>query len=238
MEELRRPDRADAAPGATTALPGLSTTWPDHLWSAPFGWLDALLRSCYGIHEFTDDPHCIFRIALEEANLGVTLADGTRIEPGDPIGSLHFWNEHLPRFSARGPDLGWAAAMRRRIAESLASLSQYIETAPDWAQVQAIRADPSLANRRGSRQVRRVAQRYGFERLPEEDSSLRQLHDFADSLLLWGLTRAFNPAALPRQPFRRQRHVLWISRAALARCNRLDAGRPAAGRPPRQRRGA
>ena len=230
MNELRRADRTTSAADAATSLRGISTTWPDYLWSAPVGWLDALLRSCYGVREFTDDPDCIFRVALEETSLRAILADGTRVEPGDTIGVLHFWNEHLPRISARGPDLGWAAAMRRRIAGSLAALSAYIETNPAWAEVQALRADAGLANRLGGRQVRRVAARYGFERLPSEDNSLRLLHDFADSLVLWGLTRVFNPAALQRQRFHRQRYALWISRATLARCHGLDADRPASPR--------
>ena len=226
MDELRRHDRASSGPGAATAWRGISTSLPDYLWSAPVGWLDALLRSCYGVEEFTDDPQCIFRVAFDEANAAVTLADGTHVEPGDPIGVLHFWNEHLPRFSARGPDLGWAARMRRRVSDSLAALSEYIEATPAWDEVRALRAELGLASRLSGRRVRRVAQRYGFERLPTEDTSLRQLHDFVDSILLWGLTRAFNPAALPRHAFRRQRHELWISRTTLAGCRGLVADRP------------
>jgi hypothetical protein len=72
-----------------------------------------------------------------------------------------------------------------------------------------------LSARLGAAQVQRLAGRYGFERLPRDPSILRRLHALGDSVTLWGLTRAYNPAALARQPFLRDHHELWISRAAL-----------------------
>ncbi|MBV8121305.1 MAG: hypothetical protein JO081_15370 [Alphaproteobacteria bacterium] len=58
-------------------------------------------------------------------------------------------------------------------------------------------------------------QRYGFERTPTDPSLLARLHGLGECFVLWGLTRAFNPAALPRQPFLRDRYEMWISRATL-----------------------
>jgi hypothetical protein len=81
--------------------------------------------------------------------------------------------------------------------------------------VQAIRTETALPARLGAVQVGRVFQRYGFERVPTECSLRARLHGLGECFVLWGLTRAFNPAALPRQPFLRDRHELWISRAAL-----------------------
>jgi hypothetical protein len=49
-----------------------------------------------------------------------------------------------------------------------------------------------LARRRGAR----------YARLP-------------DSMIVWGLTRVFNPAALSRQRFLRDHNELWISRSVL-----------------------
>jgi hypothetical protein len=72
-----------------------------------------------------------------------------------------------------------------------------------------------LPSRLGAPQIKRVFQRYGFERVPTDSSLLARLHGLGDCFVLWGLTRAFNPAALPRQPFLRYRHELWISRAML-----------------------
>src|SRR5438046_991131 len=48
-----------------------------------------------------------------------------------------------------------------------------------------------------------------------EGEAVGALHIVADSLIVWGLTRAFNPAALPRQRFLRDHNELWISRSML-----------------------
>ena len=48
-------DTAGSAVGFFTALGSASTTSPDDLWAGSVGWVDALLRSYYGIYEFTDD---------------------------------------------------------------------------------------------------------------------------------------------------------------------------------------
>jgi hypothetical protein len=179
------------------------------------GLVDAILRSYYGVYEFTEDPACVFRIGLSEARDAVTLSDGTQIESGELIGTLHFWNEQLPRYSVEGPDLHWACAIRGQVRHSLCVLAEYIETHPDWHEVRALRGEAALSARLGALQVRRVAARYGFERVPVKASLLRRLHGLGESVVLWGLTRAFNPAAAARQPFFRDHHELWISRRTL-----------------------
>jgi hypothetical protein len=133
------------------------------------------------------------------------------------VGTLHFWNEHLPRYSERGPDLRWACAVRDRVIYSLRAFSEYVEGEPGWAEVRAIRTDTAIPARLGAPQIMRVFQRYGFERVPTDSSLMDRLHGLGECFVLWGLTRAFNPAALPRQPFLRDRHQLWISRATLLR---------------------
>ena len=124
-------------------------------------------------------------------------------------------NEHLPRYSACGPDLGWACAVRDRLKYSLRAFSEYVEGEPTWREVRAIRTETALPTRLGTSQIKRVFKRYGFELVPSASSPLARLHGLGECFVLWGLTRAFNPAALPRQPFLRDRHELWISRAAL-----------------------
>jgi hypothetical protein len=198
-----------------TALRSASAAWPDEFWAGSVGWADAMLRSYYGIYEFTDDPDCVLRVGLDQARAPAALSDGTRVERGELIGTLHFWNEHLPRYSARGPDLGWACAVRDRVICSLREFSEYIEREPSWCEVRAIRAETAWPARLGAPQIRRVFQRYGFEWVPTDSSFLGRLHGLGECFVLWGLTRAFNPAALPRQPFLRDRHKLWISRATL-----------------------
>jgi hypothetical protein len=223
-------ETAASAAGVVTALGRASGSWPDDLWAGSVGLVDALIRTCYGIYEFTDDPGCVLRIGVGQARSDVILSDGTKVESGEPVGTLHFWNEHLPRYPPEGPNLRWACAMRDQMHRSLCSLAEYVESEPTWREIRALRGEAALSTRLGTWQVRRVGDRYGFERVPPTDLSLlRRLHAVGEGLTLWSLTRAFNPAALPRQPFMRDHHELWISRNGLI-------GRY--GRPRRQARAA
>jgi len=195
----------------------LEPGWKDGFWLTLIGSLDALLRSFHGIREFTDDPRCVLRIGVRPARMPVAMSDGTRIGEAQLIGELHLWNEHIPRYSACGPDLGWAAGMRRRIVHSLRLLAQHVERDPAWQQLPAFRADTTLSSRLGDLQIGRLALRHGFELVEPPPSLFRQFHALGDSVGAWGLTRAFNPAALARQRFLRDHHELWISRTMLLR---------------------
>jgi hypothetical protein len=210
------PENCAAAAGLGTALGRASAGWPDGIWASSVGLVDALIRTYYGIYEFTDDPKCVLRVALGQARTAVTLSDGTRVENGELIGTLHFWNEHLPRYAPEGPNLRWACAIRDQMRRSLCSLAQYLEREPAWREIRALRGEAALSTRLGILQVQRVGDRYGFERVPSTDHSLlRRLHAVGEGITLWGLTRAFNPAASSRQPFMRDHHELWISRSSL-----------------------
>ena len=211
-------ETAASAVGAVTALGRASGSWPDELWAGSISLVDSLIRTYYGIYEFTDDPGCVLRIGMAPSRNTVTLSDGTKVESGEPVGTLHFWNEHLPRYPPEGPNLRWACAMRDQMRRSLCSLAEYIEREPAWQDVRGLRGEAALSTRLGASQVGRVGERYGFERVPPTDLSfLGRLHAVGEGLTLWSLTRAFNPAALPRQPFMRDHHELWISRNALIR---------------------
>jgi hypothetical protein len=220
-------DATATAIGVVGALGSASAAWPDELWAGSVGWADAILRSYYGIYEFTDDPDCVLRVGLSQARAPVSLSDGTDIEVGELVGTLHFWNEHMPRYSERGPDLGWACAVRDRVIHSLRAFSEYVESEPGWRDIRAVRTETAIPARLGALQIMRVFHRYGFERVATDSSLLARLHGLGECFVLWGLTRAFNPAALPRQPFLRDHHELWISRATLrmryARRNRQIA---------------
>ena len=205
--------------------------WRDELWRALVGSLDASLRSYYDIREFTEDPCCVLRIGLMLAQMPVTLSDGMQIAEGELVGALHLWNEHMPRYSGRGPNLAWAKEMRRRVLRSFAALASYVERESTWQPVRAFRGDSMLSSRIGSAQMRRLALRHGFEIVEPAPSLSRDLHTLADSAIVWGLTRAFNPAALPRQRFLRDHHQLWISRPTLHQVYGRDARDAAAAAP-------
>jgi YkoP domain len=186
--------------------------WSAELWSSLVGSLDAVLRAYYGVYEYTDDPDCLLRIGMSLAREPVTLGDGTSIEVGDRIGALHFWNEHLPRFSDMGPELHWAAEMRRRVSLSLCALAAYVEKEPQWRGVDAFMGYAAFSSRIGVVQLYRVTRRMGFEWVPGSSSTVRTL---AGSITGYGLTRVHNPAALARQQFFRRVHEIWISRSTL-----------------------
>lgn len=208
-------DGAVSAVGVVGALGTASVTWPDEFLAGSIAWVDGVLRAYYGIYEFTDDPDCILRVGLSHARARVSLSDGTAVEVGEIVGTLHLWNEHLPRYSSKGPDLGWACAIRGRVVYSLRAFCDYVESAAAWREVRAIRTETSLPARLGAIQIGRVFQRYGFERVPTDPTLCARIHGLGECFVMWGLTRAFNPAALPRQPFLRDRHELWISRGTL-----------------------
>jgi hypothetical protein len=190
--------------------------WRDELWTVLIGALDRALRSHYNIIEFVDDPTCVLRIGRAVAERPVLLSDGIQIRAGETIGTLHFWNEHLLPFArAEGPCVHWAIDMHRRVSCSFAMLADFVESDPDWRDVRAFRGEAALSSRIGDTQLRRVAHHYGLEHIAAPQSVLRQLHELGECFSAWGLTRAYNSAALPRQRFFRRHQEIWISRAAL-----------------------
>lgn len=202
--------------------------WRDEIWTILIGALDGMLRSCYSVAQFTDDPRCVLRIGQGQARHNLLFADGTVVGAGETIGTLHFWNEQLPAFSRSGPDLRWAVIMRRRLAYSLRALARFAESDPVWCGIDAFRAEAALSSRIGDRQLCRVTRRYGFECIDEPITWLRHLHDLGECFSAWGLARAYNPAALTHQRFFRSYHDLWISRTTLIA--RYGPGRDVGGR--------
>jgi hypothetical protein len=190
-------------------VPGLR----DRLWGLLVRATDVGLRRWYGVREFTDDPACLLRLALAPAPHAVSLSDGTRIEAGETIAVLHIWNEQIPRFRRAGPDLGWAIGVRRRLLRSFAILARHLEHDPAWRDVRGIHACITFGSRRRRAQIRRAASRFGFDLI--EEGAPAGLHEFGENFLIWALTRGFNPSALRRQPFLRDRTEVWISRQRL-----------------------
>jgi len=187
-----------------------------NFWNEIVAQLDNLLRFYYAISEFSGDPDCILRIGRGIASGRILLMDGTVIEDGDPIGTLHLWNEHLPRYNpGAGPDLAWAADIRRRLVESLQSLAQHAGTDPFWHDIKAFRGEAAFSSRLGTLQLNRVARRHGLECIVRGFSSGRPLRDLGNCMYAYGLARAFNPGAASRQRFFRRYGELWISQHTL-----------------------
>jgi hypothetical protein len=186
--------------------------------------LDRLLRRVQGIYEFGGE-HCLLRLAAIRAPAAVRLADGTAIARGERILALHLWNEHLPLPDRRRPSFAWASRLRQEMLQSLWELAAYAQAYPESASAFCCRIAFADHRRRGK--MIRIAAKLGFERLaPQDRLPGMRVHDLLENFWLLGLVFAFNPAALRRRAFFRERDELWISRKALIR--RYGAREPAA----------
>jgi hypothetical protein len=181
--------------------------------------VDLLIRHRMGIQEFTDDRECILRVSLEAATHGMRLSDGTFVREGDLVLTLHFWNEHLPPMGDVGPSAAWANLFRRRMRRSLEVVAEHVEREAAYARVVAVNGAPPFGSRIGAVQMVRTGQRFGFDVIePGAEPELRErIHTMFDSILLWGLAQAYNPAALNGKRLLRHRYQLWISRTKLLR---------------------
>jgi hypothetical protein len=185
--------------------------------------IDAVLRRIYRVEEFVDDPDCLLRLAKKRTSAAIFLDDGTDIMPGDPVGELHLWNAHLPRFGSAGPTLGWASQAHRLMTRSMRLLAEHVGRDPGWLQVQAFYADVPISALRPVAVIRRAAHRYGLEIVPVRQAFWRPVLEALESILLWGLAYAYNRRALRRRNFLWRRQRLWIGRATLLRLYRGDA---------------
>ncbi len=158
----------------------------------------------------------MFRIGLDRADCPALLDDNTLVRAGDVVGSLHLWNEQLPRFPLCGPDLHWAKTMQVRLRHSLEELCDYVEANPAWDGVEAIRAEIALPLRLlAGEKLRGLAKSYGFEAGGSCETHHGRLLLVAENMLIWAFARAYNPLALPRHQLFRGRQQLWLSRKVL-----------------------
>jgi hypothetical protein len=160
--------------------------------------LDALLRRYYHIYEFNNDPDCMLRLSLGVSAREFTLANGNHIQRGDPVGEVHFWNEHIPQIGDQGPDLVWAHQFQKRLEFSLKALAEHIVNNPDFEHVQVFLGDPPIGGANMARALQRGFQRWGFEFGPEveEGGGWQRFADFWKHLYALGLIWAYNPRSL------------------------------------------
>ncbi len=177
--------------------------------------IDACLRRRLGIVEFERATDALLRIAVGRAEREIVLGDGTRVRRNDPVLELHFWNEHLLALPRSGATLGWGAATRRQVAQSLRRLAECVQAAPELADIKALRIRPAFASRNLARNLSWIVARYGFESVVDDrkQRAASDAHRLLDSLWVWLLTWAYNPHSLRGHRFRRTRQEFWISRA-------------------------
>jgi hypothetical protein len=107
--------------------------------------LDAFLRRCEGIMEFTQDEQCILRFSVRRATSEEILPCGHRVLPGDSIGEIHLWNERIPPMPAGGADMKWGLLMRRRLQRSLVRLAAFVESDPRFDNVKVFCGETAFA---------------------------------------------------------------------------------------------
>ncbi len=178
--------------------------------------IECVLRRVRGIKEFGDRSDAVFRLAIGKVNRPVRLSEGNTLQPGDVVGELHLWNEHLLLARARRPDLLWAVTIRRRMSESLRHLAAYLLADHRFDEVTALRIQPASVGGRRETTVTRILARYGFEANDQADAKRQPswLYRYGDNFWLWMMSWTFNPAR-SREDWRfdRRRIEFWISRA-------------------------
>jgi hypothetical protein len=193
---------------------------PGHRWfaRAVLGF-DAWLRRRNGVYEYSMHPHCAFRMQIVRVRQEISLADGTRLHPGDRVIELHIWNEQFPCFSAGGATLSWGRQVSRRVDTSLRELARHLAAAPDLADIRAIRADTRLAGTATTAQLLRICRRYGLERGPDlgPPSLVEWCRRLGENIFIALLVLARNAGAFRPDGIWRDRVQMFLSRADLER---------------------
>jgi hypothetical protein len=179
--------------------------------------LDFALRRFMRVEEYCRRPDCVFRIALVRSPEEIRLADGTFVRRGDPVGDLHYWNEHMPAMPEGKPALAWALAADRTVRQSLRELAEFVASDPRYRDVQAFTGEMGGMPIRGARRLASAGGRYGFESRP-----VAPPHGLTGRLRRWGENRllrllawAYNPGSLRRRGASPAHCRLWMSRESL-----------------------
>jgi len=159
--------------------------------------LDGRLRRALGVFEFEDNPDGLLRVRLTRAAHAVVLA-GHTLPKGAPVLELHLWNEHVPPLPERGPDLAWAAQVRRRLVASFCALGRAMVRDTRFADVQAVGGITVLCFTGDGRREARLFERLGFAVRPYR-GPLGRFGEFWENLYTWAIMWAYNAATLRRR---------------------------------------
>jgi hypothetical protein len=172
--------------------------------------LDRLLRRAHGVYEFTDDPGGVLRLQITEAPHTLHLP-GVEVHKGDPVLSLHLWNEQVPPIPPDGPDLAWGLAMQRRFVRSLRAVAAEMQRDPRLAGVHAVGATTGVLVPGDASSGVRAFQRLGFT-VTHYRPPLGRFGAFWENLYSWWLMWAYNPASLRHRRFSEMgRTEVWMA---------------------------
>ncbi len=179
--------------------------------------LDGRLQRRHAVFEYTGNPVCIFRVDIGCSRERLVLSDGTRVQRGQRIARLHFWNEHIPPVPQDGATIAWARQMQHAIAISLHELACHLRSRPDLADIAVICADVPSGTRTQSDQLARIMARFGFEAIvhPERLPMSERLHRLGENVLISLIVFAQNASTLRPDTLRRVRLPIYLSRRTL-----------------------
>jgi hypothetical protein len=179
--------------------------------------LDTRLRRRLAVVEYTVHPSCIFRLGIARSRRALTLRDGTRLQAGDRVVELHFWNEHIPPIPPNGTTIRWAREAQKAIAISLRQLAHYLSSQPELSAINVICADVPSGTKAQSQQVARIMSHFGFEAFTEHErlSISERVHRFGENILISLIVLAQNAAALRFDTLSRVRVPIYLSRRTL-----------------------
>lgn len=179
---------------------------------------DLLLRGQRHVQEFTQDGGCILRIALTVCRKDIELSDGTKVQSGERICELHFWNERLPPMPREGPDLKWGLEFYRLAVRSLRRLAAHIAAEQGLEDIVALTGEMALPGGDELLPLASAGSQMGFDvrNLTLEAGQWGRFKHFWENIYSWALMWAFNPGSLRGKRFLRlQRYQFWISREML-----------------------
>jgi hypothetical protein len=179
--------------------------------------LDTRLRRRLAVVEYTAHPSCIFRLGIAHSQRALTLRDGTRLEAGDRVAELHFWNEHVPPIPPNGTTIRWAREAQQSITASLSELSHYLSSRPELRDIEVICANVPSGTKAQSQQVARIMAYFGFEAFTEHEqlSIGEHIHRFGENILISLTVLAHNATALRLDTLSRVRVPIYLSRRTL-----------------------
>ena len=178
---------------------------------------DERLQRRHAVFEYTGNPVCIFRLDIGCSTERLALRDGRRVQRGERIARLHFWNEHVPPVPQDGATIAWARQMQHAIAISLQELACYLRSRPDLADIAVICAAVPTGTRTQSDQLARIMARFGFEAIvqPERLPMAERLHRLGENVLISLIVFAQNASTLRRDTLMRVRVPIYLSRRTL-----------------------
>jgi hypothetical protein len=181
--------------------------------------IDSWLRRWKDVKEFSEHPQCIFRIGVGTLDRDVQLGDGTCARSGDRVIDLHLWNEHIPKWPAKGASIAWAVQMRRCVDLSLRELAKHICNDAQLEDISVIRAIAVFGVPEKCAQLSRLCSRLGFQILDENEEVglVEQVHRFGENILVSLLVLAVNRPTVRSDTLRRTRVKIYLSRKRLLR---------------------